>query len=370
MRITFVLDNFRGGGKERRCLQLIQGLNKNGYKDIQVIIINKDIAYNELYEAEIELCIIDRKNRSLSPLSTYREISSLVKQFNPDILQVWGIFGAIFTNVLKLTSSFKYIGAYVADCNTPKLFSIFWLSVIMNKMLANKIIGNSQAGLDAYSVPKRKAELIYNGFNPDRLNDIPSNTEELKQQLGLNTKFVVPMIASFHIHKDYKTFIQAADIVTRKRDDVTFLCVGDGTDSDECKQLVDVKDNDRIRFFGFRTDVENILAVSNLSILCSNPLEHKEGLSNAILESLVMNVMVIATNDGGTPEIIEPGVNGFLIPPFAPEVLAQKIDEVLSNFEHYSTVSQGLRERVLEKFSLQDMIVEYERVYKSLISVN
>ena len=49
MKISFVIEAFKGGGKERRCLQLIQGLNKRGFKDIQLIIINSgmnDVAFD------------------------------------------------------------------------------------------------------------------------------------------------------------------------------------------------------------------------------------------------------------------------------------------------------------------------------------
>lgn len=367
MRITFVMDSFGGGGKERRCLQLIQGLNNKGNNQIQLIIINNDIAYDELYETDVELTIIDRKNRQLSPLATLKELSSLVKAFNPDVLQVWGVFGAFFTNFIKLTSSFKYIGAYVADCNSPKPLSLSRLIVFINKILADKIIGNSKAGLAAYGVPQNKATLIYNGFNPERLKYATASREDLKREFDIQTKFVIPMVSRHDNDKDYKTFIQAAKRVTESRDDVTFLCVGNFTDSDECMNLVDVTGNNRIRFLGFRTDVESILAMSDLSVLCTNPNQHKEGVSNAILESMVFNVPVIATNDGGTPEIIEPGVNGYLIPPFDADALAQRIDEVLSDFEHYANVFKNVREYALDKFSLQKMIQEYDKVYKSLI---
>ena len=91
MRISYILDTFRGGGKERRCLQVIQGMNRHGVNDIQVIIINNDIAYQELYETTAKIDIIDRKNKGLSQIQTAKVLYSLLKTFHPDIVQAWGL---------------------------------------------------------------------------------------------------------------------------------------------------------------------------------------------------------------------------------------------------------------------------------------
>ena len=74
MRITFIIESFGRGGKERRCLQLIQGLNKAGYSDVQLILVNNNIEYPEIYETSAKIEIIDRKGRGLSHLQTYKEI--------------------------------------------------------------------------------------------------------------------------------------------------------------------------------------------------------------------------------------------------------------------------------------------------------
>lgn len=366
MKVTFVLDSFGGGGKERRCLQLIQGLIKIGYKDIQVIIINNEIAYEELYTANINLLVIDRRTRGLSILQTLRELSSAIKSFGPDVLQVWGIYSAFFINILRVFIPFKFIAAYVADCNTPQFFSVNNLIVRINQFLVDKTVGNSQAGLDAYRISKKKAQLIYNGFNLDRLKKVGDDTNTIRTSLNISTKFVIPMFARFDPSKDFKTFITAAKDITQMRDDVTFLCVGNKSDSQECKNLVDVGTNDRIRFLGFRSDVESILSISTLSVLCSNPAKHKEGISNSILESLVFNVPVIASDDGGTPEIIEHGVNGWLIPPSNAQVLSTQINSILNSIDDCKVFSNNLQKQVIEKFSLEKMINAFDELYKSV----
>ena len=366
MKITFVLDTFGGGGKERRCLQLIQGLNKKGFNNIQVIIVNNNIAYQELYDANVELIIVDRKNKKLNFFETYKELNILLKEFNPDIVQVWGLLSAFYVNFIKCFSKFKYIGSYVADCNRPQLFSVEKTTIFLNILLSNCIIGNSKAGIKAYSIPSRKAKVIYNGFNESRYSKESLNSSSLKNKLALKAGYVVSMIARIDDNKDQKTFLEAAKIILKERNDIDFLIVGGGPNLDTLKCNVSLTESENIHFLGFRSDVEDLLKISDISVLCTNPLRHKEGVSNAILESLAFGVPVIATNDGGTPEIIESGINGFLINAFDSFELKTKITKILDDEELYTNLSKNALQIVKEKFSLTAMTNSYVKLYENL----
>lgn len=367
MRITFVLDTFGGGGKERRCLQLIQGLNKKGYYNIQVIIINNDIAYQELYNTDTELCIIDRKNKGLNTFQTLLILNKSMKDFKPDIVQVWGLFSTFFINIISLFSKFKLIGSYVADCNKPKLFSLAKITVMLNIFLSDYVIGNSIAGLKAYGIPNNKAQVVYNGFNENRYsNQLVVDKIQLKKNVNTTNEFVVTMIARVDDNKDQKTFVEAAKLILKDRNDVDFLIVGKGPNIEKLKLMITQKEIKHIHFLGFRTDVENILKISNMTVLCTNPVLHKEGVSNSILESLAFGVPVIATNDGGTPEIIESGINGYLINAFDSNELKEKITKILDDEKLYQRLSKNAVRIVKENFTLNKMTNSYIELYKKL----
>jgi glycosyltransferase involved in cell wall biosynthesis len=119
---------------------------------------------------------------------------------------------------------------------------------------------------------------------------------------------------------------------------------------------------------GFRADVEQILYISDLSVLCTNPQKHKEGVSNAILESMAIGVPVISTNDGGTPEIVKDNYNGFLIEAYNHEQLSQRIIQITEDINLRQRLSNGAIEIVQEKFALPFMVDQYEIMYKSLIN--
>ncbi|SDM55406.1 glycosyltransferase [Kriegella aquimaris] len=368
MKITFVLDTFGGGGKERRCLQLIQGLNKQGYNNIQVIIINNDIAYQELYEANIDLNIINRKNKGLNVVQTCLTLYRLLKTFNPDIVQVWGVFSAFFTNPIRCFMRFKYVGSYVANCNKPANYSVERFTILVNSWLANYVVGNSAAGIKAYGIPKRKAKVIYNGFNEERYNSSGPKRHDIKEEMGINANYIVSMVARLDDNKDHKTFIKAAKLIIKKRTDVFFLIVGNGPNLLQLQSLISQNERAFFNFLGFRSDVENILKITDVSVLCTNPNKHKEGVSNAIMESLAFSVPVVATNDGGTPEIIESGINGFLIKSHDSEQLCENILQILDDVVLKNKLSMAAKSTVDSKFNLQRMTAEYIEMYNLLIN--
>ncbi|WP_298488569.1 glycosyltransferase [uncultured Maribacter sp.] len=367
MKITFVLDTFGGGGKERRCLQLLQGLNKQGYTDIQIIIVNNDVAYEELYLVDAQLHIIDRKKRGLNILQTFIILYYLLRKFNSDIVQVWGVFSTFFINPIRCIMRFKYIGSYVANCNKPKKFSIENFNIRLNSLLSNYVIGNSEAGIKAYSIPRRKAKVIYNGFNEERYINNDFNKVKFKEDIGVSSTYVVSMIARLDANKDQETFILAAKEIIRKRKDVTFLIIGGGPNLEYLQTLITEFESLYIYFLGFRSDVENILSITDVSVLCTNPSKHKEGVSNAIMESFAFGVPVIATNDGGTPEIVETDVNGFLIEEHNSQILSERICEILNNEKLKIKLSHAAKSTIKTKFSLNNMTTQYVDMYNLLL---
>lgn len=360
MRISYILDSFGGGGKERRCLQVIQGLNRQGYDDIQVVIINNDVAYKELYETTAKIEIIDRKNKRLSPIQTANALYALLKDFHPNIVQAWGLMSAGFVLIVKPFLKFKCMASYVADCNSPH--GLKW---VINKFCNHaciKIISNSKAGIKAYGTPASKAVVIYNGFNESRYNNRIDKVEK-KKELGISTKYVVAMVAVFRGDKDWQCYIDAAKKTIAKRQDITFLAVGGGPQWDYYNTQIKDREHKYIKMMGRRDDVDEIFQTCDLSVLTSN---HGEGVSNSIMESMAWGVPVIATNNGGTPEIIEDRVNGRLIDVQTPECVSALITNLIDHPDMLKKIGEKASQTVTDKFLLQRMSAEYVELYNKI----
>jgi len=92
-----------------------------------------------------------------------------------------------------------------------------------------------------------------------------------------------------------------------------------------------------------------------------------EGLSNVLLESMAAGVPVVATRVGGTPEALEDGLSGLLVPPRDATALAAAISRLLGDPALALRLGQGGRRRIARSFSIESMARETERVYCDLL---
>lgn len=374
MKITYILETFQGGGKERRCLQLIQGLNKEGYKDIQVIILNNDIVdYPELFNTSANIIMVNRKLRGLSFIQTFKEVKEHIKVFAPDVIQPWGELSMFLTAIMRLTHKFVLLCANVADCNAPKKYSYRYLINSFAHYMADKVIGNSFAGLSSYRVPPQKAVCIYNGFNEDRYKLIANiNKEKLREEIQISTHYTIAMFSRINEvrkDKDHESYIALAKNILSQRNDVTFLAVGKGRDEDinRLSNLLTEKEKENFKFLGFRNDVEALMSITDISVLFSNYKTTGEGLSNVILESMAFSLPVIATNGGGSPEIIKDGSNGFLIDKNDCNVATDCLNKLLDDPSLMKKMKFNAQKTVEKKFTLNKMVKEYITLYTELL---
>lgn len=362
MRLAILIDVFAGGGKERRCLQMIKGLNEHNIKDIHVILIDNVVDYTDLYKYA-QIHIIGRKGRF--DLNVFYKLYKTLKLIKPDYIMCWSLMKfSFYLCFIKPFIKCKYISAIVTDAMPIKFFSISNIVKYISFKISDIVVGNSYAGLIAYKAPKNKSLVIYNGFDFDRQKKIKEKNDILNE-LNIKTRYVVSMVARINRHKDYQTFIDAAKKIISYRKDITFLCVGKGELIDFYQNQLSEAEKQYILFTGFRNDTDSILNISNISVLCTNNNIHREGVSNTILESMAYGIPVIATTGGGTNEIVENGKTGFIIPPFSVNALVDKIEILLNNDKLWEYLSNNSKDTVKQKFSLDIMVNKYINLFKS-----
>jgi len=102
----------------------------------------------------------------------------------------------------------------------------------------------------------------------------------------------------------------------------------------------------------------------------TNPVKHLEGVPNCVLESMAMEVPVIASSGGGTDEVIENDVNGILIEPQNARKLATWIMRILDDNIIRKRFGEAGRKYVTKKFGFERYINEYVALYNELILLN
>ena len=156
----------------------------------------------------------------------------------------------------------------------------------INFLFSSKILSNSKQGLVSYRVNSDKTHIIHNGMNIDRFKKL-NLPDQIKNKYNVNTKFVVGMVASFSIKKNYSLFFNVAELVTKINNNITFLAIGgpDGADRSMFYYKNKYKNNRNIIITGaIDRDLESVMNICDIGILLTNGKHHGEGISNAILE--------------------------------------------------------------------------------------
>lgn len=124
--------------------------------------------------------------------------------------------------------------------------------------------------------------------------------------------------------------------------------------------------NDNVIFCGKLSHQETLKYLATADVYVQPSLN--EGFCNAVLEAQAMGKLTIVSNAGGLPENIVDGKTGWLFENHSPELLAQKIEEVLAlNEEDKKTIPQNAKKRVMEEFNIEKQQSKFLNFYKSEI---
>lgn len=366
IKLVHVIAGLTGGGRERRMVELVKGLNSNEFYEQYVILLNKAIDYPDIYKTDAKIIVIDYPSK----LETAKVIFRTLKTLRPSILHLWTEihYVLILISVLKPFLSYRLIVGFLADGNpVRKLLSRFANRLAFT--MADRIVSNSKAGVIAKNAPHNKADVIYNGFSYSRFRNFPDYHKDLlKNELGIDTKYLVSMMARFNPAKDWDTFINIAHIISRQRNDVLFLAIGQGELLEHYKARVAELNLKNVKFMGFRSDIDKILFCSDICLLCTNEKVHAEGVSNSIMEAMAAGRPVIATQGGGTQEIITNNINGFIIQPCGDKEGAEIILNLISSPNKMKTIGDAAQTNIIQHFSLDNMVKRYEYLYQNLLN--
>ena len=175
---------------------------------------------------------------------------------------------------------------------------------------------------------------------------------------------IIATIGRLNPEKGHKDFIEAANTVLKKGYDASFVLVGDGVERGKLQDMArNLGLESKILFTGYIQDIVSIYRNIDLMVLPS----YTEGLPNVVLESLLMEVPVIATSVGGTTEIIEHNETGVIIRPGRPTELADKIVDFIRYKDDFKKMAIEGRADVIKRFNFHNRCKIIEELYVNLV---
>ena len=206
--------------------------------------------------------------------------------------------------------------------------------------------------------PEKEIITIYNFIDEEKYR--PVDPGSLKSDLGIKEEEkVIIHISNFRPVKRISDIIDSFKII-RQDIDSKLLLVGMGPEKLEMMEKAKKEGLEKdIIFTGKRDDLPELLAISDIMFL----LSEKEAFGLVLLEGLACGVPAIATDIGGIPEVIEDGVNGFLVELGDVDTAAEKAKLLLEDPIMYESFQKNAIQTASHKFNSDSIIVQYEEMY-------
>ncbi len=328
--ILFLTRSLERGGAERQLVVLATGLARRGY-DVSVVALYGGGALEaELIEVGVR-CINLNKRRRWDVLPFLFRLGRLLLAQRPGLLlsylSVPNILATLFKPLLPETRLVWGVRASRLDWSRyDRLSHLSWWLECRLSRFADLIIANSHAGrADAIAsgFPANRIQVVANGIDTHRFQLDPAMREQVRTEWGvLSHEPLVGMAARLDPAKDHGTFLRAAALIARRRPEVRFVCIGDGTSSDR-SELLQLTESlgltTRLIWVGGRDDMAAVYSAMDIAASSSR----SEGFSNVIAEAMSCERPCVVTDVGDSAWIV--GAPDQVVPASDPQALAEAL---------------------------------------------
>ncbi len=247
------------------------------------------------------------------------------------------------------------------------------IAVTLANRFASLVIANSQASKTAFVQAGGRPDIttvIYNGFEPKIYQICETDVRELQHQLGMQGKFIVGNFSRLAPWKGQHILI---DAVGKSPPEVTAMLVGDALFGEQNyvkklhQQVAELGLENRIKFLGFRSDIPHLMTACNLVVHTSTA---PEPFGRVIVEAMLCGKPVIAAKAGGTIELVEHGINGFLVTPGQSSKLAEMINTCLLETEQTAIIANHGRITANQRFNVATINQQIAELLKSVLKIH
>jgi glycosyltransferase involved in cell wall biosynthesis len=235
--------------------------------------------------------------------------------------------------------------------------------LVMRRMDATVCVSEAQAvKVRRAGVDPRRVAVIRNAIRAEPFeHPDPAGRKDLEGLFASPPARVVGAAGRLSPEKGFDRFVAAAALVARADPGARFVLFGDGPLREALAQQVAAHGlRGRFVLAGFRTDLERFLPHWDMAVLPS----FTEGLPVIVLEAAAAAVPVVATAVGGTPEVVEDGRTGYLVPPGNPAALAEGVLKLLRSESRRRDMGGRGRQVVHERFTFATQAAQYQRLFE------
>lgn len=317
--------------------------------DHKVAVVSAGGKYTDLLnEHHIQHYTLDQTRRPMQMVQAFFHFRKIVKTFKPDIIHAHMMTGAVLSRLMKGSHKYKIV---------THVHNEFQKSADFMKV-GDSVIAVSQAVAESMlnrGVKERKLCVVKNGT-------IGSSRRKPGEEVTLDGLSIVS-VAGMYERKGIPELMEAFEKVASVHPEANLYLIGEGPDKAKFERKASQSPySGRIHFLGYRPNPQTYMKAADIFVLAS----HKEAFGLVLLEAREVGCAIVATDVDGIPETLDFGKSGMLVPPKAPEKLANAILAMLE----YPDVREAYRKSAqqgLEYYSVGRVANDTLKIYEQLL---
>ena len=374
VRLLHIVGESRFGGAARIILRLGQIAQDEGWK---VDVLTTDPVFQHaVTQYGLGLVDLDVIRREIRPVWDMAGLLRLVRYLRREPYQVVhthtskaGFVGRLAAHLARVPAILHTAHGFAFHEESPAPIRLFYSALErLASRWCDRIVSVSEFhrewAIDLGMCNPRQILAIPNGISEaPRIRDV--GPAELRREMGAGPgELVILSMARLADGKGLEYLIQAAALIPMAERNMRIVIAGDGPARARLEQLAaTLAVTDRVHFLGFREDVGDLLAASDMVVLPSL----REGLSIALLEAMAAGKPIVATSIGSQREVASHADMARLVPPADARALSDAIVKLAAEPAQMTRLGTNARAVYKSRYTEYRMLDSYRQLYLDLL---
>lgn len=359
---------FKNGGIERGILNIVNYGDRNHFRHVIICLTEagefaklldcKNCKVVELHKADgndfrvpARICAVARQNRiDILHARGWPAMveTALAARMAGVRATIYGFHGRGISELKGLTLRRRWAQRLLIRC----FHQIITLNTRMQSELAIEC-----------GISKDVIQIVANGVDIKRFRPL-KDRDVLRSKLGLPVdRFVIGNVARLDPVKNHELLLKVLTEIRANGGDPFLVLVGDGPHRPALEQEINrLKVGSDVSLYGYSDLIPELINCMDIFVQSS----FYEGFSNTVLEAMSCGIPILATDVGGTRDVLNEGQEGHLFNPNDPKRLASLLVELIKDPERRQILGDRARRRVVEYFPVEAMVRKYEEIYFKL----
>jgi len=364
INVLHLITELSTGGAQMALLKLLRHMNRERFSPSVACFFNGNGRIGSAI-AELGISVTDLGMSNKARFDALARLQNLIRSQQPTILHTWMFHANVPGRIIGRMCGVPII---IGSERLGMEGSIRRWADRLTAPMSDRITAVSRHSarflIDEVGISSTRIVVIPNGIDLTDFDNLPDGAG-VRDSMGLtdDESVVLSICRLDNRQKGLNFLLDAWKTVVQRNPDSRLLIAGDGPDRSVLeRQSSGCGIADSVVFLGEKVASE-LFPAADLFVL---PSLH-EGMPNVVLEAMAAAVPVVATAVGGTPEVVDDGETGILVPPGDPDALARAILRLLNDPEMTMRFRNASRNRIESNFQLSETVRRTEALYQEIL---